>query len=49
MLKTSNSEGWAKKRLLILLRCSKSGTNDVAASIKIHRNIIPGKIKSDVT
>ena len=49
MLKTSNSEGWAKKRLLILLRCSKSGTNDVAASIKIHRNIIPGKIKFDVT
>lgn len=49
MHKTSNSKGWAKKRFLILLRCSKSGTDDVAASIKIHRNIIPGKIKSDVT
>lgn len=45
MHETSNSEGWAKKRFFILLRCSKWGTDDVAASIKIHRNIIRGKLK----
>ena len=44
MDETSNSKDWAKKRFIILLRRSKSGTGDVAASIKIHRNSRKNKI-----